>query len=89
MQLVTDFSVEYDFDEAPSYVEFDMSTRKINIVQATGDVATLAKISVPLDERDLINNSSKIALVTGTGEDKLLQVVTLKTENKIAQSFFE
>lgn len=73
-------AVDYDFAEAPSYVEFDMKSRKISIVQATGDVAVLGTISVPMEERELINASSKVALVTGTGEDKLLQVVSLKKQ---------
>ena len=71
-------AVNYDFAEAPTHVEFDLNNRHIRITQMTGDVATLAQITVPMDEKDLILKSNKIVLVTGTGEDKLLQVLTLK-----------
>ncbi|GEM_PF-4321193 len=77
-------AIEYDFEEAPNHVEFDLSSQSINIVQATGDVATLARINIPLEEKELIDRTNKIVLVTGAGEDKLLQVLSLKKTGVLA-----
>ena len=71
-------AVNHAFDEAPIYVDFHLDTRHIDIVQETGDIATLAQATVPMEEAERLINTSSIALVTGQGEDKLLQVVKLR-----------
>ena len=79
-------AVNYDFTEAPNYVEFDLSSRHIRIIQSTGDVATLGQITVPAEQKDAIERSRKVALVTGTGEDKLMQIVPLKKEGTMSSA---
>tara|TARA_B100000686_G_scaffold352030_1_gene452597 strand:- start:4418 stop:4810 length:393 start_codon:yes stop_codon:yes gene_type:complete len=71
-------AVEYDFDEAPIYVDFHMDTLHIDIVQETGDIATLAQATVPVEELAQIQSAGSIALVTGSADNKLLQVVKLR-----------
>jgi hypothetical protein len=43
----TVLSIDYDFPDVPSYVEFDLGNHRIHIVQQGGDVATLSQLTLP------------------------------------------
>ena len=78
-------AVEYDFEEAPLYIDFDLDNYHIQIVQQTGDVATLAQTTIPAEEMDNIRKARSIALVSGIGQDKLLQVLKLRLRGQAAK----
>lgn len=79
-------SVDYNFPDMPSYVEFDLGKRHIHIVQQGGDVATLAQLALPRDEYDTFMPLSRIALLTGSGDEKLVQMLSLIIKQPAAPS---
>lgn len=72
-------SIDYDFPDVPSYVEFDLGNNHIQVVQQGGDVATLSQLKLPKDEHERLSPITSIALLTGTGAraEKLVQMVSV------------
>ena len=71
-------AVDYQFEQAPLYIDFDLNSRQIQIVQQTGDVATLRHTAVPIEKFEQFQNVRTVAFVTGQGDDKLVQVLKLR-----------
>ncbi len=67
--------VDYDFSDVPSWIEGDTETKSISIVQMGGAVANV-KMTLPEQEKERWQNLKRIALVSGTGSQKLMHYVS-------------
>lgn len=59
--------VDYDFADFPSWVEWDMKSRKLSIVQMGGAAAELA-LTMPLHQMGAIGTTKRLMLITGRYE---------------------
>ena len=74
-QLV--LSVDYQFDDIPAYVEFDVARHHINIVQQGGMVATLSQLPLPAQENFSDLPFTRITLLSRLGNDQFFQILSL------------
>lgn len=68
-------TVHHDFSDIPSWVEWDLHSRRISIAQMGGALAEL-DILIPLSEKPDMEKIRRLALVTGSGPDKMAHYVT-------------
>ncbi len=64
-------SVDYDFLDMPSWVEGNLETGALSVVQMGGDVATL-KVELPKNAKENWQNLQQIILVTRFNTEKLM-----------------
>lgn len=72
--------VDYDFVDMPSWIEGDAETKAVSIVQMGGAVAQL-KLELPEQERQRWSYLSRIALVSGTGAEKMMHYISFTLHN--------
>ena len=67
--------VDYEFDDVPSWVEWDTDKNEISIVQMGGDAAVLESKINPEDIEEL-RKSKRLYLVSNQNEEKISHYVT-------------
>jgi len=67
-------SIGHDFEDVPSWVEWDMKTGRLSVAQMGGALAEL-KLQLPLFYKERMKNVKRLALVTGQGHEKMMHYV--------------
>ena len=67
-------SIGHDFEDVPSWVEWDMKTGRLSVAQMGGALAEL-KLQLPLFYKERMKNVKRLALVTGSGPEKMMHYV--------------
>jgi hypothetical protein len=67
-------SVGHDFEDVPSWVEWDMKTGRLSVAQMGGALAEL-KLQLPLFYKERMKNVKRLALVTGSGPEKMMHYI--------------
>ncbi len=73
-------SVGYEFDDVPSWVEWDAHTRKISIAQMGGAMAELG-IYIPEGLEQALNDVRNLLLITDKGGRKLIHYIAFLIRN--------
>ena len=67
-------SVGHDFEDVPSWVEWDMKTGRLSVAQMGGALAEL-RLQLPLFYKERMKNVKRLALVTGSGHEKTMHYI--------------
>ena len=73
-------TIEHDFEDVPSWIEWDKDKNEISIVQMGGAVATI-DIHLPFANDNTLKSIKRIAFVSGTGPKKMLHYLTFISRN--------
>lgn len=72
--------VDHEFDDVPSWLEWDVKDKKLSIMQMGGDIAQLNTI-MSKEDADEFKDFKSLYLVSNTGKEKIRHTVSMIVKN--------